>query len=119
MSMLRKGVYDMSDLNFDIFTEHGVIAAPAFQRAVNNSIYLLNQFDAGLMHRGRGVLDWFVDSVTSNGDGNGNGQHHFSFHFISQLKASKNLPEVSPNFAPNVTREFLHGVRDLETECET
>lgn len=109
----------MSDLNFEIFTEQGVVPVPTFRKAIENSIYLLNQFDAGIAHRGRGVLDWFVDRVSSNGDGNGGGPHHFAFHFVSQLRTSRALPEIPPNFAPRVTKEFLEGVKDIEVECET
>lgn len=109
----------MSDLNFEIFTHHGVISSGAFQKAIANSIYLLNQFDAGILHRGRGVLNWFVDSVRSEGNGNGQGPHRFSFHFVSELKKSKSLPKIPPNFAPSVTRELVHGVNEIETDCET
>lgn len=110
----------MSDLNFQIFTDNGVVPVPVFKGAVDNAIFLLNQVDIGLSERTSSVLNWYVDGLETSGDGNGNGPRNLSIHFFSEVRKHIRKPQDLPyDFAPKVAEEFVDGLNDIETKCET
>lgn len=102
----------MSELTFKIYSNRGEVSTHTFNKAVNDAVYLLNQFDAGISKRPRGTLNWFLTDLQSNGS--------FLMSFTPHLKPRlSNKSKIPLDIAPRVTEEFLDGVNDIETNCVT
>lgn len=101
----------MSDFNFKIHTIKGELSALDFNKAVSGVVSTLNQFDAGISMKSRGILNWFVTDLRSNGS--------FSINFTSHLKPIQAKYRVPDNITNRVTDQFLTGFDEIETKCET
>lgn len=102
----------MDDLTFKIYSNQGRVPSYTFNKAVNDAVYLLGQFDAGISKRPRGTLDWFVTNLQSNGS--------FLMSFTPRIRASlSNKKGIPGDIAPRVADEFLSGLEDIETRNVT
>jgi hypothetical protein len=95
----------MTELNFKIHSNTGQVPTQTFRVAIDRAISLLREFDGAISKKRRGVLEWYVQRLQSNGN--------FSVTFSSRLKLSA-LRERLPDIAPRVTNTFLTGFEDLE-----
>lgn len=96
----------MSDLTFKIYTTNGEVSTQVFRQAVNDALFLVSQYDAGVSKTSRGILNWYVSDLHSNGS--------MAIDFVSHLKKTKNQSQVPENLTTRITESLLTGVDDIE-----
>jgi len=102
----------MSELTFEIHTVNGEVSSYVFRKAVDDALYLVSQYDAGISKTRTGVYDWFVNGLHNNGT--------MAIDFVSRLKKSQRKSKLPERVeSQKITDSLMTGVDDIENRGVT
>ena len=98
-------------LDLEIQGRPGDIEVLTFERTIGSAVDLLREFDSAISGKPRGMLQWYIAKLSSNG--------HLLISFQSKTRSTIPVRKRISGLESAVTGSFITGFDDLENRCET